>query len=72
MAKKYTYLQIKTDRDNNVHPYYHNGLTVCGLEADGDSGLGIKTGIPVNKKITCKDCIDIIEHCKGINKNKYN
>lgn len=42
-------------------------LTLCGLEAGtGDPNCGISPPQKIEGKITCPDCIAIINHCKKI------
>jgi len=43
------------------------GVTLCGLECDGDSELNITPGVYIEGKITCPDCIAIIRHCHNVN-----
>ena len=66
-------LKIKTDIDEYVHFDGASGvhLTLCGLETGGDSGLGIETAITTKEKVTCPDCISIVEWCKGIRKTSW-
>jgi hypothetical protein len=41
--------------------------TICGLSLDGDDGDGDSGLVKVEwKKVTCKDCLTFINHCKSL------
>jgi hypothetical protein len=60
------HLRIKTDQDNLIHSEGTDDHTLCGLDACGDSQLGIEQPKETNRKINCPDCIQIIRFCWSI------
>ena len=65
-----SHIKIKTEDDNYSHEEYNDGKTLCGLEMDGDSGLGIEIGNSTKQKINCPHCIENIKHCWEIDKKE--
>jgi hypothetical protein len=46
-------------------------MALCGQDLMGDSYLGWEQAKPTTAKITCENCIRIIEYCKKIKKSQY-
>jgi hypothetical protein len=60
-------ITIRTDDGIFSHaPSCFDDHTLCGLDATGDDEQGIKVMGEGKGKITCLDCIKIIEYCKKI------
>lgn len=51
-------------------PHAGNDYTLCGRAMDGETGDEEMT--LTNRRITCPDCIEIIDFCKGIRAAKIN
>jgi len=67
-----THVKIKTEENNCTHVDTHsNNYTLCGLETGGDEGMGIQVAKVVETKITCQDCIRIIEFCRKIKRSEW-
>lgn len=60
------HLKIKTPEDNLVHFESGNSYTLCGLETDGDSVLGLGLCIETKQKVNCDKCLEIVEYCRTI------
>lgn len=65
-------LCIRTDTDACIHfDTGINGYSLCGLETQGDSVIGIQSGRPTTRKVNCPDCIRIVRFCKEIKGYEY-
>ncbi len=51
--------------DDNIMDF-----TLCGITLDGDNKTAGEYEL-VKGKVTCKDCINIVDFCKGIKKTEY-
>jgi len=46
-----------------------NDYTVCGLSESDDKSIGIVMK-ETKEKVTCANCIRVIEHCKSVRKSE--
>ena len=51
---------------------FDDSYSLCGVDLCGDNcvGLSYYQAIDTNEKITCEQCISIINHCKQIKKTE--
>lgn len=63
-------VSIKTASDHCTHLAGHSGMgvTICGLEMDGDPQLGIEPSQGSDRRINCPQCLGIIQGCREIPK----
>lgn len=63
-------VSIKTASDHCTHLAGHSGMgvTICGMEMDGDSSVGIDPAQNSDRRINCPQCLGIIYGCREIPK----
>lgn len=44
---------------------------LCGQDLAGDSTLGYEESQGTKEKVTCRDCIAIVEYCKKIKRSEW-
>lgn len=44
---------------------------LCGQDLAGDSKLGYTESQNTKEKVTCRDCIEIVEYCRSIKRSEY-
>lgn len=61
---------IRTSSDFCIHLAGHSGMgvTICGMEMDGDSSVGIDPAQNSDRRINCPQCLVIIQGCREIPK----
>ncbi len=68
-----THLKIKTEYETSVHfDGVFDDHTLCGLTTSNDERMKIFIKNAVKTKVSCRDCIRIVQYCHGINKNEFN
>jgi hypothetical protein len=45
--------------------------TLCGQDLAGDRALGYDESIGTKERVTCRDCIAVVEYCKKINSSEW-
>jgi len=46
-------------------------FALCGQDLAGDDEMGWSSSTETKLKVNCKNCIEIVEYCKSINRNEW-
>ena len=64
-------IQINDNGKSEIH--FSEGIsdyTLCGLEQDGDSELGLSIGKATENPVTCGSCLKIVKICYSLQLKK--
>ena len=71
MAIHVKWLKPKIEDDYKIHVVWQDGITLCGLAHEGGAENNEQDFVETKNKITCWQCLKLIQFCKAIKDTEY-